>query len=80
MPKGAGAQLRQEAQAAHPRTPRIPISVRFRPGLSAAGRTAHLLGVRRVLAKPLTEGDLLHAVRAIIGAPSRGSARTECPH
>jgi hypothetical protein len=28
-----------------------------------------LLGVERVLAKPLNRGDLLEAVRAIIGPP-----------
>jgi hypothetical protein len=29
-----------------------------------------MLGVQRVLAKPLNRSDLLEAVRAIIGAPS----------
>jgi DNA-binding NtrC family response regulator len=79
-PKGAGEQLLQEVQAAHPHTPLIAISGQFRSGLSAAGTIAHMLDVQRILAKPLTCGDLLQAVRAIIGAPSRGSERTECPH
>jgi CheY-like chemotaxis protein len=70
MPKHAGAQLVREVQAAHPGTPLIAISGQFRSGLSAAGATAQMLGVQRVLAKPLTRGDLLDAVRAIIGAPS----------
>jgi CheY-like chemotaxis protein len=70
MPKHAGAQLVREVQAAHPGTPLIAISGQFRSGLSAAGATAQMLGVQRVLAKPLTRGDLLEAVRAIIGAPS----------
>ena len=70
MPKHAGAQLVREVQAAHPGTPLIAISGQFRSGLSAAGGTAQMLGVQRVLAKPLTRGDLLEAVRAIIGAPS----------
>ncbi len=68
MPKHAGAQLVREVQAAHPGTPLIAISGQFCSGLSAA--TAQMLGVQRVLAKPLTRGDLLEAVRAIIGAPS----------
>ncbi len=70
MPKHAGAQLVREVQAAHPGTPLIAISGQFCSGLSAAGATAQMLGVQRVLAKPLTRGDLLEAVRAIIGAPS----------
>jgi CheY-like chemotaxis protein len=69
MPKQAGAQLR-EVQAAHPGAPLIAISGQFRSGLSTAGTTAQMLGVQRVLAKPLTRGDLLEAVRAIIGAPT----------
>jgi CheY-like chemotaxis protein len=69
MPKQAGAQLR-EVQAAHPGAPLIAISGQFRSGLSTAGTTAQMLGVQRVLAKPLTRSDLLESVRAIIGAPS----------
>ena len=75
MPKQAGAQLLREVQAAHPGAPLIAISGQFRSGLSALGTTAQMPGVQRVLAKPLTRGDLLEAVRAIIGAPSL-SART----
>jgi DNA-binding response OmpR family regulator len=70
MPKKAGAQLLRELQAAHPGTPLIAISGQFRSGLSAAGTTARMLGVQRLLAKPLTRTDLLEAVRAIIGAPN----------
>lgn len=70
MPKHAGAQLLRAVQAAHPGTPLIAISAQFRSGLSAVGTTAQMLGVQRVLAKPLTRGDLLEAVRAIIGEPS----------
>jgi DNA-binding response OmpR family regulator len=70
MPKQAGARLVREVQAAHPGAPLIAISGQFRSGLSAAGATAQMLGVQQVLAKPLTRGDLLEAVRAIIGAPS----------
>jgi DNA-binding response OmpR family regulator len=70
MPKQAGAQLLREVQAAHPGTPLIAISGQFRSGLSVAGAAAQMPGVQRVLAKPLTRGDLLEAVRAIIGQPS----------
>jgi DNA-binding response OmpR family regulator len=67
MPKHAGAQLVREIRAAHPGTPLIAISGQFRSGLSAVGATADALGVQQVLAKPLTRGELLEAVRAIIG-------------
>jgi len=70
MPKHAGAQLLREVQAAHPGTPFIAISGQFRSGLSATGTTAQIPGVEQVLAKPLTRGELLDAVRAIIGAPN----------
>src|SRR4029077_2959216 len=70
MPKQAGARLVREVQAAHPGTPLIAISGQFRSGLSAAGTTAQMLGVQQVLAKPLARGELLEAVRAIIGVPS----------
>src|ERR1700683_1602411 len=69
MPKQAGAQQLRDIQAAHPGTPLIAISGQFRSGLSAAGTTAQMLGVQRLLAKPLTRKDLLEAGRAIIGAP-----------
>ena len=70
MPKQAGARLVREVQAAHPGTPLIAISGQFRSGLSAAGTTAQMLGVQQVLAKPLARGELIEAVRAIIGVPS----------
>ncbi len=70
MPKHAGAQFVRDIQAAHPGTPLIAISGQFRADLSAAGATARTLGARQVIAKPLKRGDLLEAVRAIIGAPS----------
>lgn len=69
MPKQAGGQLICQVRAAHPGTPVIAISGQFCSGVPGAGTTAQLLGVERVLAKPLNRGDLLAAVRAIIGAP-----------
>jgi len=70
MPMQAGVQFLREVQAAHPGAPLIVLSGQFRSGLSAAGATAQMPGVERVLAKPVTRSDLLEAVRAIIGAPS----------
>lgn len=66
MPKQASLQLRQ-IRAAHPGTPLIAISGQFRSGLPAAGMAARMLGVQRVLAKPLERCELLESVRAIIG-------------
>jgi DNA-binding response OmpR family regulator len=68
MPKDAGAQWVRDIQAAHPDTPIIAISGQFRSGLCAAGATARTLGARQVIAKPLDRGDLLQAVRGMIGA------------
>jgi len=79
MPKLAGAQLVREVHAAHRGAAVIAISTQFRAGLSAVGASAQMPGVERVLAKPLTRGALLEAVRAIIGVPGRACARTECP-
>jgi len=69
MPKQAGAQLVREIQAMHPGAPLIAISGQFLPWLSANGAIAQALGLQHVIAKPLTRGDLLGAVRAIIGPP-----------
>ena len=66
MPKQADLQLRQ-IRAAHPGTPLIAISGQFRSGLPAAGMAARMLGVQRVLAKPLDRCDLLESVRTVIG-------------
>jgi CheY-like chemotaxis protein len=70
MPKHAGAQLVDEIRAAHPETPLIALSGQFRCGLSTAGATAQALGVRQVIAKPLTRDALLQATHAMIGPPN----------
>jgi DNA-binding response OmpR family regulator len=70
MPKNVGAQLVRQIQAAHPGTPVIAISGQFRSGLSAAGATAQALGVQQVIAKPLSCGELLAAIRAIMDPKS----------
>lgn len=69
MPKNGGAQWIQDIRAAHPGTPLIAISGQFRGRLSVAGVTARTLGVQHVIAKPLIRGDLLEAVRGMIGTP-----------
>jgi DNA-binding response OmpR family regulator len=69
MPKQAGGQLLGQVRAAYPGAAVIAISGQFSSGVPGAGTTAQLLGVERVLAKPLNRGDLLEAVRAIIGPP-----------
>jgi two-component system OmpR family response regulator len=70
MPKHAGAEVVQNIRAAHPDTPVIAISGQFRPGLTADGTTAQVLGVRLVVAKPLCRQDLLGSVRGILGHSS----------
>ena len=69
-PRHAGAQRVHEIKVMHPDTPLIALSGQFRSGLSAAGATAEALGAQQVIAKPLSRGALLEAVRAIIGAPT----------
>jgi DNA-binding response OmpR family regulator len=69
MPKQTGSRWVRDIQAAHPGTPLIAISGQFRSGLCADGATAQALGVQQVIAKPLTRGDLIAAVRGMIGTP-----------
>lgn len=68
MPKQTGARCVRDIQAAHPGVPVLAISGQFRPGLAAAGTTAQALGVRQVVAKPLSRKELLESVRGIMGA------------
>jgi CheY-like chemotaxis protein len=70
MPKHAGSRLLDEIRAAHPGTPLIALSGQFRCGLSTAGATAQALGVRQIIAKPLTRDALLQATHAMIGPPN----------
>jgi DNA-binding NarL/FixJ family response regulator len=69
MPKQTGSRWVRDIQAAHPGTPLIAISGQFRSGLCADGATAQALGVQQVIAKPLARGDLIAAVRGMIGTP-----------
>jgi len=70
MPKHTGARCVRDIQSAHPGTPVIAISGQFRPGLAADGATAQVLGVRQVVAKPLSRQELLGSVRGIIDGSS----------
>jgi len=70
MPRQAGADVVRSVQQAHPGTPVIAISAQFRAGLDGSWWAARALGVRELIAKPFTRGDLLKAVQAVIG-PAR---------
>jgi hypothetical protein len=48
----------------------IALSSQARAGLSSAGAAAHVLGVERPVAKPLSRQELLAAVDAVIGPPT----------
>jgi CheY-like chemotaxis protein len=67
-PRQTGAEIVRAAQAANPGAPIIAISTRFRPGLAGCCPTAQTLGVRRVIAKPLTRSELLDAIHDLVGA------------
>jgi CheY-like chemotaxis protein len=66
-PRSEGARRLGAIKAAHPGTPLIAISGQFRPGLAGSCSTAQELGVRQVIAKPFSRGDLLAAVHGVIG-------------
>jgi DNA-binding response OmpR family regulator len=59
------------ARRIHPQAAIIALSSQARSGLSSDGAAATALGVERVMAKPLTRGELLAAVESIIGPPNR---------
>ena len=64
---GAQSSAQRAVKAAHPDTPLIAISGQFRSGLVGSCTAAAALGVRQVIAKPLTRCDLLAAVHGVIG-------------
>jgi CheY-like chemotaxis protein len=70
MPRHKGAERLRAVKTAHPQTPMIAISGQFRPGLAGSCTAAETLGVRRVIAKPFSQTDLLAAVHGVIG-PAR---------
>jgi DNA-binding NtrC family response regulator len=67
MPRHAGAVIVSALQRAHPNTPVIAMSGRFRAGLGASSSAARAFDARKLLAKPFTRDELLTAVRAAIG-------------
>jgi CheY-like chemotaxis protein len=67
MPRHEGANRLRAVKATYPETPLIAISGQFRPGLGGSCAAATWLGVRRVIAKPFTRGDLLAAVYSVVG-------------
>lgn len=69
MPRHEGARRLSEVKAAHPHVPLIAISGQFRPGCDGSRTAADALGVRRVIAKPFSQSDLLAAVHDVIGPP-----------
>lgn len=69
MPRDVGITRTEAILARHPGVPVIALSAQFRSGLSTMGPTAESLGVRRIIAKPLSRDELLKAVRGIIGDP-----------
>lgn len=68
MPKHVGARMVREIQAAHPGAPVIALSAQFRAGLCDVGASARILGVRQVMAKPLSRDGLLESIRVIMAA------------
>jgi len=74
MPRQSGVEVVRAVQQAHPGTPVIAMSARFRPGLDRSSWAALALGVRQLIAKPFTREDLLEAVRAVIGPFGASSA------
>ena len=67
MPRQGGWDKVRGVRATHPRTPMIAISGQFVAGLHSSD-TARALGVRRVIGKPFSRGQLLRAVRDVIGS------------
>ena|SRR2546427_6543597 len=67
MPRHEGTNRLRAVKAAYPETPLIAISGQFRSGLVGSCTAAAALGVRQVIAKPLTRCDLLAAVHGVIG-------------
>ncbi|MFM0277764.1 response regulator [Paraburkholderia sediminicola] len=69
MPGASGAVLMTELKHAHPEIPIIAISGLFNSGHGMDADTAIALGAARVLAKPFKRGDLLRAVKDLLGSP-----------
>lgn len=65
-PRQGGTEGLKAVAEAHPQTPILALSSSFFPGVDATGAVARALGVQGVLAKPVTRGGLLDAIRRLL--------------
>jgi DNA-binding response OmpR family regulator len=66
VPSVSAAPPRIEALRAVYAAPILVLSGRFRRGLAASAEAARRLGVRKVLPKPFSRGELLSAVEEVL--------------
>jgi CheY-like chemotaxis protein len=69
-PRGGGIAAVQRVRAQHAGVPILAISPSFLPNVQPCGACARLLGVQRVLPKPLSREDLIGAVKALLATPA----------
>jgi len=67
MPRHEGEARLQAIKRQYPQAPVLAIAGQFRPGLDGSSLAATALGVRHVIAKPFSRGDLLSAVLGLVG-------------
>lgn len=67
---GQGALI-PRLQCTYPDAPVIVLCSQARSGLSCAAANAWVLGVRRIMAKPLQRSELLAAIETIVGLPTQ---------
>ena len=65
-PRHAGSKVVRAVKTAYPGTPVIAISGQFRSGLAGPCAPAQTLGVRHVIPKPFSRGDLLASVSSVV--------------
>jgi DNA-binding response OmpR family regulator len=70
MPVNEAIRRVRKIQAIYQGVPVIALSSQFRSGLSDTGASAYLLGVRRLIAKPVAREEFVSAVRDTIAPPS----------
>lgn len=68
-PRGGGDEVIRRVRARRAGLPILAISSSFLPNVQPCGACARLLGVQRVLPKPLVREELLAAVQAVAGPP-----------
>jgi DNA-binding response OmpR family regulator len=69
-PRGGGDDTIRRVRARMADVPILAVSPTFMPNIQPCGACARLLGVQRVLPKPLVREELVAAVDAVVG-PSR---------